>query len=181
MPALSTERPPRTLGLSLAIILSVVLFTLLPMLPVVWIILFRVRLTEACASMGFTDSALCGAELLGVDEPTFALLAIFGVLFLFIAIFAWYGRPKGIRFVMMGAVCFLTAFVLLLTLLPLVSPSAVTEGASTSINQILCFIWLPFILIPAYIVWYLNRAPARAFYRGYYLPEPETAQQDTAQ
>jgi len=28
------------------------------------------------------------------------------------------------------------------------------------------------ILVTFYVVWYLNRGPARAFYRGYYLPMP---------
>jgi hypothetical protein len=27
-------------------------------------------------------------------------------------------------------------------------------------------------LVTFYVVWYLNRGPARAFYRGYYLPKP---------
>jgi hypothetical protein len=27
-------------------------------------------------------------------------------------------------------------------------------------------------LVSFYVVWYLNRGPARAFYRGYYLPDP---------
>ena len=27
-------------------------------------------------------------------------------------------------------------------------------------------------LVTFYVVWYLNRGPARAFYRGYYLPVP---------
>jgi hypothetical protein len=28
-----------------------------------------------------------------------------------------------------------------------------------------------YVVLPLYVVWYLNRAPSRAFYRGYYLPE----------
>jgi hypothetical protein len=29
------------------------------------------------------------------------------------------------------------------------------------------------LLVALYVVWYMNRAPARAFYRGYYLKREE--------
>jgi hypothetical protein len=29
------------------------------------------------------------------------------------------------------------------------------------------------LLVPLYVLWYMNRAPARAFYRGCYLAEPD--------
>lgn len=174
------SRPPRTLGLSLAIILSVVLFTILPLLPVIWVILFRIRISETCSTFGIADNAMCGAELFGVDEPSFVFLGVLGILFLFVAIFAWHGRPPWIRFVMLAAVVLFTLLILVVTLLPLFTPPDPAQGMSTSLNELICFVWPPFLLIPAYIIWYMNRGPARAFYRGYYLPDPdETEQQET--
>lgn len=176
----SEMRPPRTLGLSLAIILSVILFTILPLLPVIWLILFRIRISETCAAFGFADDAMCGAELFGVDEPSFVLLGVLGILFLFVAIFAWHGRPPWIRFVMVAAVLLFTLLILVVTLLPLFAQPDPTQGVSTSLNELLCFVWPPFLLIPTYIIWYLNRGPARAFYRGYYLPDPDETEHQEA-
>jgi hypothetical protein len=95
------------------------------------------------------------------------LSASLGAVILIVCILAWWGRPAWIRFVLMGLLLLLAAVNLyrigeVLT----TSVDPLEGGQAEEIQQNLFTCWLPgLLLVPLYVVWYLNRAPARAFYR----------------
>lgn len=176
-------KPGRTFGLSLAIIASVLLFTVMPLMQVSMVLLVQYRLSQQMPSLPLggeeVEPIAVGGDFTGVDDGTLVLQTLVGLAFLAIAVFAWRGRPQWIRFVMVAAVCGLTLFTLLASVLPLVSQpdlqGGIDSGAAIA-RSLLASRTLLSVLIPLYVLWYMNRAPARAFYRGYYLTEPETPQ-----
>ncbi len=172
----SIERPPRTLGLSIAILLSVVLYSALPLLPVITIITLRIRFQSFCEALPtYLTEEFCAAGIdpLGLNEPLMALMAVLGIAFLFIAILAWQGNPPVIRQLHIGAVLVLTLLVMFIYVTQLLRPASL-DNLQTSLSGLLCAVLPPYLLGPLYIVWYLTRAPARAFYRGYYLTPLES-------
>ena len=84
---------------------------------------------------------------------------------------------------MIAAVFLLTLIRLVSVVAPLFIQQSPQFSASSldGIMQSLAtgqFILELFVLV--YVVWYMNRGPARAFYRGYYLTDPaETISQQT--
>jgi hypothetical protein len=176
-------RPGRPFGVSLAIIASACLFSILPLLQVGLILMVR----QHFLNMDFQDSGMdmiaMGGDLLGVAESSLILQGFLSLLFLLIAIFAWRGKPQSMRFILVGAVFLLTLIKLISVIAPLFVQPTPQIGTSSldGIMQSLAtgqFILELFVL--AYVVWYMNRGPARAFYRGYYLTEPmETVPQQT--
>ncbi len=116
-----------------------------------------------------------GANILGVNVIDVLLQGIFGVAFLVISLLAWRGRPARMRFIMMVMVVGLMIYNLLFTILPglVTAPSFEQGGIGSAMEVGPPLLWsrlFATVLIPLYVVWYMNRGPARAFYRGYYLP-----------
>lgn len=174
-------KPARTLGISLAIIASVMLFTLLPLMQVALILSIRVRIAAVNLDIpGEPDAVtpmLSGGTLEGVNDVGLVVQVILGLVFLGIAYFAWRGRPGWIRLVMLGAVLALTVATIALSIIPLTGDDyAAGIDSGTAIRQVLLSSrLLVSVLVALYVVWYMNRGPARAFYRGYYLDDPNTA------
>jgi hypothetical protein len=146
--------------LTLAILTGVALFALFPLLK--WYMAWR--LNEGVVE----DGALIGATL-PYDFFTWAT-ALLGLAVLLTALFAWVGRPKAVRWLYQGFVL-LTCLLLLaesyvrLTEEPRTAEEAlvISSGQQTIATFLRCQI--PFqILVVLYIIWYCNRAPARAFY-----------------
>lgn len=174
-------KPGRPFGLSLAIIASVMLFTILPLMQVsmVLIVQYRLQSSEPMLqiepdSEGVAPIAM-GGNFTGVDESALFLQTLLGLMFLLIAVFTWVGRPRSIRFVFMVAVVGLTLLTLIVSVVPLLTQTnfqnGIDSGADLSRSLLTSRILLS-ILIPLYVTWYINRAPARAFFRGTYLPDP---------
>jgi hypothetical protein len=174
------QKPPRTFGLALAIILSVIYFSILPLLYNGMIILVRRHFEEVARTCIATeaDPNICPyfAGIDGLPNIDFwqVLLSIgfFGV-----AVLAWRGGSQSMRFLLMIAILGITLYNLV-TALSIPPPDITQEISSSqqfdaSIARVNVFGGL---LVVAYVVWYVNRAPARAFYRGYYLPEPQLEQ-----
>jgi hypothetical protein len=126
------------------------------------------------------EGAFSGVNITGFSDVNLLVQAIMGLVFLLISILAWRGRPASMRFVLVAAVIGLTLIAIMMNVVPtlLTRPdiqgggidSSVEVARSLALGQ-LCFL----TLIPSYVIWYMNRAPARAFYRGYYLvPTGET-------
>jgi hypothetical protein len=167
------QRPGRPLGLSLAIIISAMLFSLLPIAQVIFFLMMRQRLQnveflEGGGAMGgdfqISDSALIW-QLIG------------GLIFLVIAIFAWRGKPRSIRFLLILAVLILTAITIGVTVASLNAAPDIQLGidsAKSLEDSLLRARLVVTALVSLYVVWYVNRGPARAFYRGYYLQEPQS-------
>ncbi len=176
-------RPPRTLGLSLALVTSVILFTILPLFQVFFISAIQYRVGQIDVPVGEEDVSpvAYGTEFVNTDNLLLIAQVVIGLIFLVIAIMAWRGRPPQIRWVLMGAVILLTLLTTITTFLPLIAPQELQYGIDSgrSFEQTLLLSRLCFtIFIPLYVLWYLNRAPARAFFRGYYLPQPEQTKSD---
>jgi hypothetical protein len=164
------QRPARTLGLSLAILVSIMWFSVLPMMQAGAILLVEWRLREAEQGLSLGDDLPAfayGGEFRGVSDAVLWFQAVTGGVFLVIGAAAWRGRPSSIRRIMAAAVVILTA-------VTLNQPATIYEGIdsggslSTSLLNVRLIMT---VIIPLYVLWYMNRAPARAFYRGYYLPE----------
>jgi hypothetical protein len=187
LPAENSEnrRPGRPLGLSLAILASALLFSVLPLMQVGFALSVQARFAGLGeAEFNFPgeqtrEPIASGVSMDGVD--TVALLVQGGVslLFLMIAVLAWIGRPGWIRYILLGSVLILAGLSLVVLLVQLRTPPSLDGGLTSAddLGRNLRWTELAFtILIPLYVAWYLNRAPARAFYRGRYLrPPSETA------
>jgi magnesium-transporting ATPase (P-type) len=174
-------KPPRPLGLSLAIFASVMLYSILPLVQVSMVLIVQYRLLNRPLTLDLGDEhgevtpIMAGGDYLGVDVAALVAQTLLGIAFLAISIAAWRGRPAWIRQVLLVAVLGLTALTAVVTLIPLLSQPDLRYGIDSGreiVQQALCGRLLATLIIPLYVVWYLNRGPARAFFRGYYLPEP---------
>lgn len=163
-------KPGRPLGVALAIIASVFLFSFLPLTQVFFVLLLRQRVYFAPDGM-----VGGGTDVLGGSETRLLLQTALGLIYLVIAVFAWRGRPPYMRYVVILFVLGLMALTLVLNILPNLNAGVCTQlpcDSSDVFDQDLSRIQLPFIiLVPLYVIWYMNRGPARAFYRGYYLAD----------
>jgi hypothetical protein len=177
MTASARQKPGRPLGLTLAILASVILFSFMPLIQV----LFVLRLRQ---NLYFDPSGgAAGIEMTGIPDSTLFLQTAMGIGFFIIAVLAWRGRPSSIRFVMLAAVVLLTLISVVLTLIPLLSQPNLAQGLDSSEELSHTVLWGRLflnVIIPLYVVWYTNRGPARAFYRGYYLPDPANTDPSSA-
>jgi len=167
-------RPGRPFGVSLAIFVSVLLFSIVPLLQVGLILSVRQHFLNMDFQGSGLDMIAIGGDLLGVPESSLILQTALSLVFLLIAVFAWRGKPPLIRFVVMAAVIALTAIKLVSILAPLFIPQSPQIGASSAdglISSLGIGQFIIELLVLLYVVWYMNRGPARAFYRGYYLTE----------
>jgi hypothetical protein len=172
------QRPPRPFGVTLAILASLILFTFFPLMEVGMLISVRLHFANLKFSDDGTQPFAMGADFLGIPDSKIALQAVIAIVFLIIAFFAWRGRPTVMRYVLMLSCAGLTLYNILNIVVPQLSQQNVDSGAS-SLDSILSSLSLGQfaigVLVTLYVVWYLNRGPARAFYRGYYLPKPVDA------
>jgi hypothetical protein len=167
------RRPSRPLGVALAILTSVFLFTLLPMMQVGLVVVVQ----QHFATLNFPDSGPqpieVGGDFLGVSPVNMLIQGVLALAFLVIAVLAWRGRPARIRYIFVGAVIGLTLIKIGVMLVQVLSSPDFVQGYSSldSLTSAFGRIQAGFeLLVMTYVVWYLNRGPARAFYRGYFLP-----------
>jgi hypothetical protein len=167
------SRPRRPLGVSLAIAFAVLLFTVIPLLQLGEVLLIRQHIYGSLTDSGIQPIGV-GGEILGVSENTLALRGCVAVAFFVVSILAWRGRPTVTRILFVIGVLGLTGlhFAEILTR-SLQQPDF--EGGFTSLDSLLRALaagqFFANLLVLLYVIWYMNRGPARAFYRGYYLPE----------
>ena len=178
------QRPSRPLGVSLAIFASVMLFSVFPLMLVAMVLLVQ----RHFANLDFSESGLeplaMGGDFLGVSPVRLVVQAVAGVIFLVIAFLAWRGRPASIRYVMLVAVILMTLFSLALAVSQPLTSQNLPQGISSLdsvMSSLSCGQFGLSLLVSLYVVWYLNRGPARAFYRGYYLPDPADAADDAVE
>jgi hypothetical protein len=174
-------KPGRPFGLSLAIIASVMLFTLIPLMQVSMVLLVQYRLQSTTLSIGSDSGEVqpiaVGGDFTGVSDSALFVQTLLGLAFLMIAVFAWRGRPSFIRSVFVAAVGGLTLLTLVASALPLLAQPDLQSGfdSGAGISHSLLSTRIVFsLLVPLYVVWYSNRAPARAFFLGYDLAESTT-------
>jgi hypothetical protein len=169
------QKPGRPFGVTLAIIASACLFSILPLLQVGIILVVR----QHFLNMDFQDSGLdmiaMGGDFLGVPESSLILQSVLSIGFLIICVMAWRGKPALIRFIMIVAVFALTLIKLISVVLAAVNQPGFQAGTSSMdglMNSLGAGQLVIEFFILLYVVWYMNRGPARAFFRGYYLAEP---------
>lgn len=144
----------RPLGLSLAILATAAGYGLIPLLPVLLVLWTQLTGREI------------GLEM--ANTPLNWLGVILGALTLVACVLAWIGWPYGIRRALLALVWLSTALLLYRVVGALATPpAAIGEiGGSLSGTATILLCQGPILVfVPLYVTWYLNRAPARAFYR----------------
>ena len=175
---MASPRPPRPLGLTLAILASVVLYALLPLLQVAMVLLVQMRLqtmqlTLSGESGDITPLAV-GGDFIGVSIGGLIVQSALALIFLVIAVYAWRGRPIWIRGAMIAAMLGLLGFTVVATVPALLATPSLETGLDSGEPLRQSLHWGKLLLsglVALYVLWYINRGPARAFYKGYYLPE----------
>lgn len=168
-------KPMRSFGLSIAIISSVLLFTGVPF--------FQLAIFMLVSRPMYEDSGIVTGVNVGViDQGQLFLQVLLASGFFIIALFGWNGRPAGIRRVLSFSVIGMTVYNISFILLPAIlsTPNVTVSGIDSSFElsrQLRIGQLVSSLLVTVYVVWYLNRWPARAFFRGYYLPEEWSALQ----
>ncbi|MBI1276515.1 MAG: hypothetical protein GC179_00160 [Anaerolineaceae bacterium] len=169
------QRPPRPFGVTLAIFASLILFTCFPLIEVGLLLSVRLHFANLTFADDGTQPLAMGADFLGIPDSKIFLQTLIAIVFLVIAVMAWRGRRKYMRFVLIVSCAGLTLFNILNIVIGQLSQQNFEAGAS-SLDSVLSSLSLgqfaAGVLVTLYVIWYLNRGPARAFYRGYYLPMP---------
>lgn len=152
------ERIYRPLGVTIALLGAVVFFGIFPLIE----LYLAYRLDRASEG----SFIIVGTDLVPLDAWTwFGGLA--GLLVILMAIPAWLGRPPYIRFVFIGTIMLSMAATIAKVIAhsdasnPIL-PQNAFESALQDVFGLQYFIQAVMLV---YILWYLNRAPARAFYR----------------
>lgn len=161
------QKPKRPFGLTLAIVASVMLFTVLPILEVLFIL-------SVDQMMVFDEVGRSGLDIVGLDgfRQQMIVQIIFAIGFLVIAILSWRGRPTVMRYILSGTLTIIGVLTIFSQILPRMTARATTLDASRDVSQPVLTIYLIItILITLYSVWYVNRWASRAYFRGHFLPE----------
>lgn len=146
----------RPLGLSIAILSAAGLYGLIPLIPALLVLLAILR------GRVFSDPAI----LSGTDfsDPVTWINTVLSVGTLVACVLAWRGRPVGSRRILLVLVWLGTVMRLIVTVQSLTVPQGYPSNISEFFRPVaLCQAPL-LLIVPLYITWYLNRAPARAFY-----------------
>lgn len=175
---LQQPKPGRPFGVTIAIFASVIIFSIVPLMQVGLILLveqhFANRDNTLVLPDGTESTGITGGDLRGdLADSRIYLQGALAVVFFVLAFLAWVGRPPFIRFAFMGAVLLYAALTIALTIAPAFQQGGrgLSGGSLSDVSPVLLAgQFVVSVLVPLYVVWYLNRAPARAFYRGYYLP-----------
>lgn len=163
----------RPLGVSLAIILCAGLFAVLPLFQLGMNALVYARLSRvADVTLVMPDGSVVNAIDAGGFEGLYDPLAwvvqgVVAVWVLSVCVMAWRGRPRGVRWWFTGTVLVLAGLSAYVTLARALAVPSLSEGFSSADE----LTWWDgvrgigaVVLLPLYTVWYMNRAPARAFF-----------------
>lgn len=176
------KRPGRPFGVAVAIIAGIFLFSLLPLLQVGMMLVLRQHfLNVANSDEAFLPSASGTDFIGGVSANQLALQAGLALVFLIIALMTWRGRPSKMRFIYVGAVVLLTLIKFAAVMSQAAQRGDLQSGLSSGddLSRTLAVGQLVIeFLVTLYVVWYMNRGPARAFFRGHYLPRLEESAAD---
>lgn len=177
----NTPKPGRPLGLSLGIFFCLMLYTFAP-LAMLGIHLYINDKFYDMEDMVITlpdgtemESIMAGSDANLVTPERLIIEGGLSLIFLMVGMLAWLGRPRHIRYVLLAMVVGLAGINAVAIIIDLMRPITLNDGYSSGNALASTFNMgrlIANVLIPLYLAWYINRAPARAFYRGYYLPDP---------
>lgn len=175
---IAAPRPGRPFGLSLAIFAIMILFSIIPLMRIALDFVIIQHFNNFDWSFDADDERFdpifSGADIQTVDVGSTVMILALSLSFLVVCVLAWRGRPAWIRYVLffgVGALNLVNIAALLMTFLAPPDPLAGFTSADSLVRSSqMVYIGLN-LLTSLYLIWYMNRAPARAFYRGYYLPD----------
>lgn len=177
-----STRPGRPLGLSLAIILSVFLFSILPLFRLGVRLFVQERLSRIDSPVFFEGEeyrALASGSDVIVQPAELILDGGMAFFFLVLGILAWRGGRPWIRPIFTGTMLALAGLTAYVAITNLLRPENIEQGVSsadTLVRALLSGQLTATVLVPLYVIWYLNRAPARAFFRGTYDTPPTSTE-----
>jgi hypothetical protein len=152
---------------------SAFLFSLIPLAQVITVLLIRRRIVENLSNAEGEIPAFLGVDYAGLPDWRVGVQVILALAFLLLAAFAWRGKPAAMRWILPGSVAVILVINAILRW-AVAGPNdqaGISSGdaffAALDTGRILIGVLTFF-----YVYWYMNRAPARAFYRGYYLSPP---------
>jgi hypothetical protein len=164
----TTKKPGRPFGVILAILLCIVFFSIIPGAMVTSRVLIEQHVTRSQMIM-LPDGTLTEITS-GVDDDSvlgnraLQIQLIISVGFLVLSVFAWRGKPAWMRYVFMFTVLAIAGILLYQNFI-LFRQQTHSGGTGEAFFQFLQNAnILALVLVPLYVIWYLNRAPARAFY-----------------
>jgi hypothetical protein len=158
------------------------LFGILPLTQLSIPLIIQSRMAQIDLGTG-EGPVFAGGNFEGVSDIQSFIQFLFTVIFIGVCIAAWIGRPPRIRIIMTAGVILSTALQFLFVIIPrLATQPDFQQGITSGDGLIRAATLIQFVismLVSLYVVWYLNRAPARAFFRGYYLPDELTVEKAT--
>lgn len=158
-------RPRRPFGVSLAILLSLMIFVVIPMVVVIFFaassgILYRIE-----------SEAMSGINVVGVSLTSFTGVIIVSTLVLILGVAAWRVRSEWVRrlfsLVVLGAGVIGSVSLLQSALTGPSLESGIDSATEIARNNTIIII-VVLALVTAFSVWMMQRWSAKAFYRGYY-------------
>jgi hypothetical protein len=177
-----SSRPGRPLGVTLAILASALLFGILPLTQLSIPLIIQARMAQIDLGDGQAP-VFAGGNFEGVSDVQSLIQFLLAVIFIGVCISAWIGRPPRIRIIMATGVIVLTVLQFLFVIVPRVATQPDFQQGITSGDGLLRTAAITqfaiSMLVALYVVWYLNRAPARAFFRGYYLADEQSPAKTT--
>ncbi|MEP7285451.1 MAG: hypothetical protein ABI947_06760 [Chloroflexota bacterium] len=143
----------RPLGLLIAILATALIYGIGPLVPLAMVLIINLR----------------GRNIIGADLGN--LISGFNIVLaavtLIVCVQAWIGRPRWSRWILI-AIVWIASLSQLIGLVQPAKPSSTgivgTDFSQFSQPVYICQLMI-YVLVPLYITWYMNRAPARAFYR----------------
>ncbi|MGB1288388.1 MAG: hypothetical protein ACPG7F_17775, partial [Aggregatilineales bacterium] len=156
------KKPQRPFGVSLAIAASILLFAVIPIL-VAGFLLYLSNFTYVDGNDGMSGIQFTNS----LTVPLIGLITG-GLIFITVSIWCWRGRVRITRFVFQGIVL-IYGGILSLSLMQTGRrfPGSVSSGDSFQ-NIVNNAYLVGCLLLVVYVLWFMNRWSARAFYRGYY-------------
>jgi glucan phosphoethanolaminetransferase (alkaline phosphatase superfamily) len=178
----TSHKPGRPFGFSVALAMCVMIFTVFPLAQqsIHYFVAnhfnnLNQRLADQPADLG--PAPIYYEVQANIEVEGWALVA--ALLFLAVAAASWVGKPPALRFALLTVVLFYATVNIAAGIANGQAQAAYTptQGLdSGQATQSINWGWLLVnVGVTAYTVWYLNRAPVRAFFRGYYLKAPATA------
>lgn len=152
-------KPRRPFGLTLAMIAAVMLFTLLPLIEV----LFVFAMNEVLVPL--EAGGMIGGSVIGFNlRPLLVQMGV-SLAFLFLTLVAARGKIAAMGWLYPLAVVVVGTGFLLLRVLP--APEGIDSLTAVRQTLVSCGFWL-IVGLMLFTVWFCRRWSVQAFYRGYY-------------
>lgn len=161
-------KPHRPFGVSLAILLSVMIFVVIPMAVVVFFlatndVFYRIE-----------SEAMAGVDINGMDPQSFIGASIVATVVFILGLAAWRVRSEWVRRFYTASVLVAGILATVALLLSVQSEPSLQNGidsmSEAARGNTAIFVAVV-VIVTAFIVWMMQRWSAKAFYRGHYTEE----------